>query len=76
MDQQHPRGSIRLGRWLGGAPVGPAAVGGDHDRVRGHDSIPHANGFQSMPIRYSKGERLRSDDGAFPVFSAPRILPV
>ncbi len=48
----------------------------DHARVRGHDSIPHANGFQSMPIRYAKGERLRSDDGAFPVFSAPRILPV
>jgi cytochrome P450 len=48
----------------------------DHDRVRAHDSIPHANGFQSMPIRYSKGERSRADDGAFPVFSAPRILPV
>jgi cytochrome P450 len=48
----------------------------DHDRVRIHDSIPHANGFQSMPIRYSKGERSRAGDGAFPVFSAPRILPV
>jgi hypothetical protein len=48
----------------------------EHDRVRGHDSIPHANGFQSMPIRFTPGEASGPSDGAFPVFTAPRILPV
>lgn len=46
------------------------------DEVCIHDSIPHANGFTSMPMRFTKGERSRPSDGAFPTFSAPRILPV
>jgi cytochrome P450 len=46
------------------------------DQVRIHDSIPHANGFTSMPMRFTKGERSRPSDGTFPTFSAPRILPV
>jgi cytochrome P450 len=48
----------------------------DRDRIEAHESIPLANGYNRMPIRFSKGEPSRVDDGAFPTFTAPRIVPV
>jgi cytochrome P450 len=47
----------------------------DHARTVAHDSIPLANGYLSMPIRYTPGERRRLDDGPFPTFTAPRVTP-
>ena len=48
----------------------------DRDAVRPCESIPLANGYTSIPIRFAAGEQLRIDDDAFPTFTAPRILPV
>jgi cytochrome P450 len=46
------------------------------ERVQRCESIPLANGYVSMPMRFTPGERASLDDDAFPLFTAPRILPV
>jgi cytochrome P450 len=48
----------------------------DRAGIRRGDSIPLANGFTALPLRFTPGERSRVDDDAYPDFSAPRILPV
>jgi cytochrome P450 len=48
----------------------------DHQRTVAHDSIPLANGYEHMPIRYTPSAPAKVADSAFPAFAAPRILPV
>lgn len=46
------------------------------DHVRPCESIPLANGYTSIPMRFTPGRRSSLDDDSFPTFTAPRILPV
>lgn len=48
----------------------------DWSGVEPHHTIPHARGFFRVPIRFPRGERVRTGDDSFPVFAAPRIVPV
>jgi len=46
------------------------------EQVQRCESIPLANGYVSMPMRFTPGERVSLDDDAYPNFTAARILPV
>ena len=46
------------------------------EQVQRCESIPLANGYVSMPMRFTPRQRVSLDDDAYPNFTAARILPV